>query len=101
MCGAVLLSTSEAAALASVTRHTVLREVRRGNLGAEKVGRTWVIEPAEAERWVAQFRPYAELREYAAEQDAAAVAEPATDDRPSRSPEDRPLGLPPRNHLAA
>jgi excisionase family DNA binding protein len=57
-----VLSTTQAAALASVTRHTVEREISRGNLRAVKVGRTWVIDPAEAERWAARFRPYAGLR---------------------------------------
>lgn len=48
--------------MAKTTRHTVEREIRRGNLQAEKIGRTWVIEQAEAERWLTQFQPYASLR---------------------------------------
>jgi excisionase family DNA binding protein len=57
-----VLSTTEVAAMAETTRHTVEREIARGNLAAEKIGRTWVIEQAEAERWAAQFQPYASLR---------------------------------------
>jgi excisionase family DNA binding protein len=57
-----MLSTTQVAELAGTTRYTVEREIRRGNLGAEKVGRTWVIDPPEAERWAKSFRPYAGLR---------------------------------------
>jgi excisionase family DNA binding protein len=57
-----VLTTTEVAAKAGTTRHTVEREIRRGNLKAEKAGRQWVIDPAEADRWAAQFRPYASLR---------------------------------------
>jgi excisionase family DNA binding protein len=57
-----VLSTTQAAAMAKTTRHTVEREIRRGNLKAEKVGRQWVIKPTEAERWAAQFCPYSALR---------------------------------------
>ena len=35
----------------------------RGNLTAEKAGRVWVVEQAEAQRWAAAFQPYASLRE--------------------------------------
>jgi hypothetical protein len=48
--------------MAKTTRHTVEREIGRGNLKAEKVGGRWVIDPAEAERWAVQFRPYSALR---------------------------------------
>jgi len=48
--------------MARTTRHTVEREIGRGNLKAEMVGGRWVIDPAEAERWAAQFRPYSALR---------------------------------------
>jgi excisionase family DNA binding protein len=57
-----MLSTTQVAELASTTRFTVEREIRRGNLAAEKVGRVWVIDPAEADRWAASFAPYAGLR---------------------------------------
>jgi hypothetical protein len=59
-----MLSTAQVAALTSppTTRFTVEREIRRGNLVAEKIGRTWVVEQAEAERWAASFRPYAGVR---------------------------------------
>ena len=57
-----MLSTADVAAMANTSQDTVEREIDRGNLAADKVGRTWVIEAAEAERWAAQFRPYAGLR---------------------------------------
>lgn len=57
-----VLTTTEVARLAATTRHTVEREIKRGNLRAEKTGRTWGIDPAEAERWAAQFQPYAGLK---------------------------------------
>ena len=57
-----MLSTTEAAKLARTTRHTVEREIHRGNLRAEKAGRVWAIADDEAERWAAQFRPYEGLR---------------------------------------
>jgi hypothetical protein len=47
----------------SVTRFTVEREIRRGNLTAEKVSGRWLIAEAEAERWAAGFVPYREQRE--------------------------------------
>jgi hypothetical protein len=48
--------------MAGTSQDTVEREIGRRNLAARKVGRTWVIEAAEAARWAAQFRPYAGLR---------------------------------------
>lgn len=57
-----VLNTAQAATLAGTTLHTVKREIRRGNLRAEKVGNVWVIDPAEAQRWAGQFKPYAGLR---------------------------------------
>ena len=57
-----MLTTTEVAAKANTTRHTVEREIKRGNLKAEKLGRQWAIKQDEAERWAAQFRPYAGLR---------------------------------------
>jgi excisionase family DNA binding protein len=57
-----VFSTTQAAAMAGTTRHTVEREIHRGHLQAEKIGRTWVIAPAEAQRWAAQFQPYSGLR---------------------------------------
>ena len=59
---AVMLTTSEVAALAGVSRHTVEREIRRGHLSAEKISRLWVIDPAEAQRWAESFQPYRTLR---------------------------------------
>lgn len=70
-----MLSTTEVAALARTTRHTVSREIERGNLQAEKVGRTWVVQPDEARRWAAQFTPYSALRKGT---DAAPTGTPRT-----------------------
>ena len=56
--------------MAKTSRYTVEREIRRENLKARKVGRTWVIDVAEAERWASQFRPYAGLRKHGGGQDA-------------------------------
>jgi len=51
------LSTTETAGLTSppTTRFTVEREIKRGNLTAQKIGRTWVIDEAEAQRWASGF----------------------------------------------
>lgn len=71
-------TTSEVATLTSppTTRYTVEREIRRGNLTAEKIGGRWFIEPGEAERWAQAFRPYREQRERRrAHQDAPAVSD--------------------------
>ena len=57
-------TTTEVAAMIGMTRHTVEREIGRGNLRAEKFGGRWLIEDTDAERWVAQFRPYAGLRSH-------------------------------------
>jgi excisionase family DNA binding protein len=56
-------TTTEVAAMAKTSRFTVEREVHRGNLTAEKVGNRWAIAEAEAERWAAEYRPYAEQRD--------------------------------------
>jgi excisionase family DNA binding protein len=58
-----VLTTNQVAAKAGVSRHTVDREIGRGNLAAEKVGTQWVITEAEADRWAAKYRPYAEQRD--------------------------------------
>lgn len=57
-----MLTTTEVAKLAGTTRHTVEREIRRGRLTAGRVGRQYAIEPDEAQRWAAQYRPYEGLR---------------------------------------
>jgi excisionase family DNA binding protein len=56
-----VLNTREAAELAGTSTDTVKREIKRGNLAAEKVGGVWVIQGADAEKWAAQFKPYAGL----------------------------------------
>lgn len=57
-----MLTTTETAALAGTSRYTVEREIRRGRLAAGRLGRHYAIEPDEAKRWAAQFRPYEGLR---------------------------------------
>lgn len=57
-----MLSTTEVAKLAGTARSTVEREIHRGNLRAEKAGRVWIVEQAEAQRWAAAFQPYSSLR---------------------------------------
>ena len=52
--------------MAATTRYTVEREIKRGNLQGRKLGGVWIIEDTEAERWAAQFRPYAGLRAHPA-----------------------------------
>jgi excisionase family DNA binding protein len=54
------MTTADVAKLRDVTRRTVEREIQRGNLSAVLMGGTYVIEQAEAERWAAQFQPYAQ-----------------------------------------
>lgn len=56
------LTTSQVAALAGTTRHTVEREIKRGNLTAERIGRQWAVSEREAARWAQAFIPYAGLR---------------------------------------
>ena len=58
------LTTKEVATLTDppVSRHTVLREIRREKLAADKGGGRWLVEPAEAERWAKTFRSYQGLR---------------------------------------
>jgi hypothetical protein len=56
------MSTTQVAAMARTSRHTVEREIDRGNLVAEKIGRLWVATDVDADRWAAQFKPYAAQR---------------------------------------
>lgn len=58
-----VLTTTEVAAKANTSRYTVDREIHRGHLAAEKVGNRWAIGEAEAARWAAEYRPYAEQRD--------------------------------------
>jgi hypothetical protein len=55
------LKAGELAGIAGVHARTVLREITRGNLTAEKHG-GWVIALTEAKRWLARFRKYEGLR---------------------------------------
>lgn len=60
-----MLTTTEAARLTDppVSRFTVEREIARGNLEAAKHGGRWFITEAEARRWSAAYRPFAEQRD--------------------------------------
>jgi hypothetical protein len=55
------MTSAELAAIADVHPRTVAREVTRGNLAGETAG-GYVIETAEARRWLAEFAKYAALR---------------------------------------
>jgi excisionase family DNA binding protein len=68
-----MLTVTEVAELAGTSRHTVEREIRRGNLSAQRIGRRWAINPWEAGRWAARFRPYAALRGDAASRQAVVI----------------------------
>lgn len=57
-----MLTTSQVAAKAGTTRYTVEREIKRGHLQAQRLGRQWAINEADADQWAAQFQPYAGLR---------------------------------------
>jgi excisionase family DNA binding protein len=58
-----VLTTTQVAAKANVSRYTVEREIHRENLKAEKIGNRWAVDEAEADRWAATFRRYAEQRD--------------------------------------
>lgn len=54
------VTSAELAAIAQRNERTILREIDRGNLHAERAGTApspWIIERAEAERWLAQYKP--------------------------------------------
>lgn len=57
-----MLFTTDVAAMAHTSRHTVEREIGRGNLTAEKRHGRWLIDDAEAKRWAGQYQPYAAQR---------------------------------------
>lgn len=53
------LTTAELAAIAGVAEKTVYREMERGNLTAQRAGTgraPFIIERAEAERWLTNYR---------------------------------------------
>ena len=56
------VTTQQLADRAGVSRMTVVREIERGNLEADRVGHNWLIQPGEAGRWEREYRPYAGLR---------------------------------------
>jgi predicted site-specific integrase-resolvase len=58
-----VLTTTQLAEKAKISRYTVEREIRRGNLKAEKLSGRWIVADDEAERWAAQFKTYAEQRD--------------------------------------
>lgn len=59
----MLLTVRQVAEMAGVSRMTVFREIERGNLPAERVGRDMIIDLADAEVWRASFVKYREQRE--------------------------------------
>ena len=53
--------------MAKTSRHTVEREIGRGNLEAVKKHGRWLIEDAEGKRWAAGYQPYATQRKRSCE----------------------------------
>jgi hypothetical protein len=53
------LTTTEAGAMTTppVSRFTVMREIKRKHLEAEKSGGRWMIELVEAMRWAGSYKP--------------------------------------------
>jgi hypothetical protein len=54
------VTAAELAAIARRNERTIHREIERRNLHAERAGGApspWIIERAEAERWLAQYKP--------------------------------------------
>lgn len=54
------VTPAELAAIARRSERTILREIDRDHLHAERAGNApspWIIERAEAERWLAQYKP--------------------------------------------
>jgi hypothetical protein len=49
------VKSSELAAIAEVAERTVLREIERGHLPAERYG-GWIIEKAEARKWLGHYK---------------------------------------------
>lgn len=54
------VTSAELAAIAGRNERTILREIERGHLAAERAGTgtaPWIIERPEAERWLAAYDP--------------------------------------------
>lgn len=54
------VSSAELAAIAGRNHRTILREIERGHLRAERAGGApspWIIATTEAQRWVAAYQP--------------------------------------------
>jgi excisionase family DNA binding protein len=45
------MTLSEAAALLGVTAANLRAAIKRGSLAARKLGRDWIVDPAEVERY--------------------------------------------------
>ncbi|MEL6404257.1 MAG: helix-turn-helix domain-containing protein [Chloroflexota bacterium] len=52
-----LLSASDAAEIADCHQDTIRRAIETGNLAAQKVGRTWVIDQSALDKWVENGKP--------------------------------------------
>ncbi|WP_419184706.1 helix-turn-helix domain-containing protein [Botrimarina mediterranea] len=59
------MSTVEAARHLGVGREAVISAIRRGNLGAHKLGRDWLVPVAELERYSKERRPVGRPRKTA------------------------------------
>jgi hypothetical protein len=59
------MTTTETGALKDVSRWTVLREIRAGNLEAHKAGGRWMVTHDDACRWAGAFEKHAWQRNQA------------------------------------
>ena len=71
-----MLTTTEVARLARVSRDTVVRAITDGDLAAVRTGRIYSVTEADAKTWVAVHEPYARLRRNKA---ASVASQPAED----------------------
>ena len=69
-----MLTTTEVAELARVSRDTVVRAITDGDLAAVRTGRIYSVAEADARAWAAVHEPYAGLRRNKA---ATATPQPA------------------------
>lgn len=52
-----LLSAMDAAEIAECHQDTIRRAIETGNLEAQKVGRTWVIDRSALDKWIDSGKP--------------------------------------------
>jgi excisionase family DNA binding protein len=57
-----MLTTTEVATLARVSRDTVVRAITEGDLAAVRTGRIYSVAESDAEEWARTHEPYAGLK---------------------------------------